>query len=573
MSSLITPSTRGSEQPQATQRSINRLLGANLGKWIGTSGLCITLALGGCGTAPAPEGTESSSDATAETTTGETATSASNRISMGTTQKVRTLDPADSYEVFPGILLYNLGDRLYTYEPGTTNLIPQLATEMPTISEDGLTYTIPLREGVKFHDGSEFNAEVMAHSLNRFMQNGGRPSFLMSDQIESVEATGDYELTITLKSPFSAFTALLTFWGITPVPPETYPIAEGEFLPDSFVGTGPYKLVELTPDIIRFEVFEDYWGEVPANAGYDIQLFSSPANLYNTFKTGGIDIAYQTLDPDQIRDLETNASSGGWQVIEAGTTVANYLMINQKQEPLNDVNVRKAVAAMVDRNLLNERVFQGQAEPLYSLIPTSFGMYKPVFKDLYGDGDAEKAKGFLAEAGYDESNPLVLEIWYPSSSTQRNLVATTLEASIEKMMDGTVDIQVNDVESASAWPNIDKGIYPTFLLNWYPDFFDGDTFIQPFMECLDGEAGKGCNSAANQAFYFNPAANELITKQRQETDAKVRDDYFGELQDILGEDVPYIPLWQNKDYVFAQGGVQNVSIEPTQQFLLWQVSK
>ena len=75
---------------------------------------------------------------------------------------------------------------------------------------------------------------------------------------------------------------------------------------------------------------------------------------------------------------------------------------------------------MIDRNLLNERIFKGQADPLYSLIPTNFGDDKPIFKDLYGDGDAEKAKAFLQEAGYDNNNPLVLEIWYPSSSTPLN---------------------------------------------------------------------------------------------------------------------------------------------------------
>ena len=552
------------------QQSMKRLIG----QLLGASGICLALAMGcAAPSSTTSEGTESAESTETASSDPSTSASDSGQILMGTTQKVRTLDPADSYEVFPGILLYNLGDRLYTYEPGTTTLIPQLATDMPTISDDGLTYTIPLREGVKFHDGSDFNAAAMAHSLQRFMQNGGRPSFLMSDQIESVEATDEYELTITLKSPFAAFTALLTFWGITPVPPDAYPIAEGEFLPDSFIGTGPYKLVELTPDIIRFEVFEEYWGEAPANEGYAIQIFSSPANLYNTFKTGGIDIAYQTLDPEQIRDLEDNADSGGWQVVEAGTTVTNYLMLNRKQAPLDDPNVRRAIAAMIDRNLLNERVFQGQADPLYSLIPTSFDIYKPVFKDLYGDGDAEKAKGFLAEAGFDETNPLVLEIWYPSASTQRNLVATTLEASIENMMEGTVEIEVKDVESASAWPNIDKGIYPTFLLNWYPDFFDADTFIQPFMECPEGTVEKGCESAANDAFYYNPAANDLITQQRKATDEATRNAYFEDLQDILGEDVPYIPLWQNKDYIFAQDGIENVSIEPTQQFLLWQVSK
>lgn len=539
----------------------------SLVQFIGLFSLVCVLAI----SCASPE--TSTSTATDDEGGTEAVESVGGRITMGTTQKVRTLDPADSYEIFPGILLYNMGDRLYTYEPGTTELIPQLATEMPTISDDGLTYTIPLREGVTFHDGSEFNAEVMAYSIQRFMENGGRPSYLLGEKIASVEATGDYELTITLNSPFAAFTALLTFWGVTPIPPDQYDIAEGSFQPDTFIGTGPYKLTELTTDTVRLDVFEDYWGDAPANEGFDIQLFSSPANLYNAFRTGDLDIAYQTLDPDQITSLENEAGEGGWQVIEAGTTVINYMLLNQAIEPLDDVNVRRAIAAMIDRPLLNERVFQGQAEPLYSLIPTSFDIYQPVFKERYGDGDFEKAQDFLAEAGYDESNPLTLEIWYPSSSTQRNLVATTLEASIEQGLPGIVDVEVKDVESATAWPNLDKGIYPTFLLNWYPDFYDADTFIQPFLECKDGSEEEGCIEGANRAFYYNAKANELIAQQRSATEAEARKGYFMELQDILGEDVPYVPLWQNKDYVFAQDGVENVSIEPTQQFLLWQISK
>ncbi|NER83374.1 MAG: peptide ABC transporter substrate-binding protein, partial [Leptolyngbya sp. SIO1D8] len=269
--------------------------------------VCLALIVA-CGGSPSPEAD----------TSGETATAEGNgRITMGTTLTARTLDPADAYEIFPGILLHNLGDQLYAYEPGTTDLIPQLAADMPTVSEDGLTYVIPLREDVTFHDGTPFNAEAMAFSIQRFMENGGRPAFLLAEKIESIEATGDAELTITLKAPFAAFTALMTFWGVTPVPSNTYEIAEGSFIPDSFIGTGPYKLASFSSDAIKLDVNEDYWGEKPANDGIDIQIFTSPANLYNTFQTGGIDVAYQTLDPDQIAALERDADSGGWQVIEA----------------------------------------------------------------------------------------------------------------------------------------------------------------------------------------------------------------------------------------------------------------
>lgn len=529
-------------------------------------GLCLALTVACGGTAP-----EADTDSAADT-----AAAGGDRITMGTTLTARTLDPADAYEIFPGILLHNLGDQLYAYEPGTTELIPQLAAEMPTISDDGLTYTIPLREDVVFHDGTPFNAEAMAYSIQRFMENGGRPAFLLAEKIASVEATGDYELTIVLQSPFAAFTALLTFWGVTPVPPAMYEIAEGSFIPDNFVGTGPYKLASFSGDVITLDANEDYWGDMPANAGIDIQIFTSPANLYNTFKTGGIDVAYQTLDPDQIVDLEQTADAGGWQVIEAGTTVVNYMSLNQKIPPLDDVRVRQAIAAMIDRDLVNERVFKGQAEPLYSLIPTSFDVYEPVLQEAYGDGDFAQAEALLRAAGFSEESPFEFEIWYPASSNTRSVVASTLKESFETGLPGLVSVTVETAESATLWGNVDKGVYPSVLANWYPDYYDVDTFVQPFLSCDEGSEEALCESGASQSngsFYYSDRANELIAAQRAEQDPAAREQIFRDIQTLLQEDVPYVPLWQNKDYVFAQAGIDGVAIQPTQQFLLWQIGK
>jgi peptide/nickel transport system substrate-binding protein len=535
-------------------------------KFVGLFSLCLALAVGCAGNdqqTPDPQATVG-------------AESSSGRVSMGTTLTARTLDPADSYEIFPGILLNNLGDKLYTYEPGTTVLVPQLATEMPTVSDDGLTYTIPLRDDVTLHDGTPFNAEVMAFSIQRFIENGGRPSYLLGDKIESVEATGEHEITITLKAPFAAFPALLSFSGVTPVSPASYEIGSGSFKPDEFIGTGPYKLASFTSDSIKLDVNEDYWGEKPANEGIDIQIFTSPANLYNTFRTGGLDVAYQTLDPEQIASLEREASSGGWQVIEAGTNVINYMSLNQTISPLDDVKVRQAIAAMVDRPLINERVFQGQAEPLYSLIPASFEVSKPVFKEAYGDGNFDLARELVTEAGFSEDNPLNVEIWYPSASTTRSIVANTFKESVEQALPGLVTVTVQNTEGATLWENVGKGVYPIILSNWYPDYYDPDTFIQPFLSCENGSETEKCIEGASQAngsFYFKPSSNELVAKQRAEQDPTTRQQVIADLQQVMVEDVPYVPLWQNKDYVFAQEGVSNVGIEPTQQFLLWQMTK
>ncbi len=499
-----------------------------------------------------------------------------NRITIGTTLKPRTIDPADAYEVISGNLLYNLGDRLYGYKLGTTELVPQLATEIPKISEDGTIYTIPIRQGVTFHDGTSFNAKAMAFSLKRFIQNGGPPSSLLTNTVESVEASGEYELTIKLKKPFAAFTPLLAFSGLCAISPQAYTIAENQFKPDTFIGTGPYKLAEYGTDVLRLDTFENYWGEKAKNQGIDIQIFSSSANLFNAFKTGAIDIAYFTLDTDQITNLEQEAAGQGWQVISTDGKTVNYMVLNLNSEPLNNKAVRQALASIIDRKLLNERVLQGKAEPVYSLIPTKFDGYKPVFQENYGDGNFDKAKELLTAAGYSPENPAKIEIWYAANSTKRQLTASTLKASVEQKLDGLMELELNSVEAATAFKNLDKGVYPTFMLDWYGDFVDADNYIQPFLECTKGSQEKGCEEGASQfqgSFYYSDEINQLIQQQRQEQDQEKRQAIFIEIQELLAEDVPFIPLWLDKDYVFAQKNISGVSLEPTQQFPFWTINK
>jgi len=505
-----------------------------------------------------------------------TAASSGDRITMGTTLSAGSLDPADAYETFPGILLYNLGDRLYTYAPGTTDIVPQLATELPTISDDGLTYTIPLRDDVTLHDGTPFDAEVMAFSMQRFMDNQGRPSDLLASKVESVSAADSGELVITLKEPVSAFTALLTFSGVTPVSPEQYEIGLSKFKPDTFIGSGPYKLNSFSSNIIRLDANPDYWGEQPANEGIDIQIFTSAVNLYNAFTSGELDVAYQTLDPDQITKIQADADANNWNVIEAGSTVINYLSLNQKIAPFDDLNVRKAVAAMVDRPQISDRAFQGQAEPLYSLIPKAFDVYKPVFEEAYGDGNYEKAKEYLTAAGITEANPLTFEVWYPSASTPRQVAANTMKQAIEQNLPGLVTVEVSTAESATLWQNVEKGVYNSVLSNWYADYFDPENFVQPFLTCDAGSEAELCTSGESQSngsFYYSTRANELVTAQNAESDPAKRNAIFDQLQDLMVEDVPYIPLWQTKDYVFTTDNVSDVAIQPNQQLLLWQIDK
>nr|WP_026100000.1 ABC transporter substrate-binding protein [Fortiea contorta] len=510
--------------------------------------------------APRPQTTTPPSGA-ANTPTGD------GRITIGTTAKPKSLDPADAYELASLGLVFNMSDRLYTYTPGSTEIKLQLATALPKVSADGLTYTIPLRQGVVFHDGTPFNAEAMAFSIKRFIENKGKPSFLLADTVDSVKATGAYELTIKLKKPFAAFPSLLAFPGVCAVSPKAYELGAGKFKPETFVGTGPYKLGQYGSDSLRFDVFDKYWGEKPVNRGINLQIQTSPVNLFNAFRTGAVDVAYLSLQPDQIRSLEEGSKKGDWQAISAQGSVVSYMVLNRNQKPLDQPEVRAAIASVIDRPLLNQRVLFGQADPLYSMIPTTFDVSQPLFKDKYGDGNVEQAKQLLTKAGFSQQNPAKVQVWYPSSSPSRSLAAQTLKSLVDQKLAGLLQLEINTVEGPTFFKDISKGSYPIALLDWYPDFLDPDNYVQPFLSCQKGSEAKGCESGGSQtqgSFYYNATVNKLIDQQRQEQNPEARKQIFAQIQTQVANDLPYVPLWQNKDFVFAQKNVSDVQLNPTQ---------
>ena len=229
---------------------------------------------------------------------------------------------------------------------------------------------------------------------------------------------------------------------------------------------------------------------------------------------------------------------------------------------------------MVNRGLINDRVLKGQAEPIYSLVPTSFDTYDPAFEQLYGEANTDKARELLTQAGYSQANPATVEIWHPSGSITRSIVADTLKAYAEQELGGMIQFIPNSVESASFFGNLSQGIYPAALVDWYPDYLDSDNYIQPFIGCSEGSQASGCKEGAAQSrgsFYFSDRANQLIEQSRQEQDSAKRQAIFKELQELIARDVPYVPLWQTKDYAFAQTDIDGVVINPSQTFPFWTI--
>ncbi|MGA1475609.1 MAG: ABC transporter substrate-binding protein, partial [Prochlorothrix sp.] len=388
-------------------------------------------------------------------------------------------------------------------------------------------------------------------------------------------ATGDYEITIRLQSPFAAFPALLSFAGLCAVSPTAYADAP-DFLPEDFVGTGPYQLAEVTTDGVRLDRFEDYWGEPAQNPGVTLQVFSSSANLFNALQTGAVDVGYQSLDPEQVKTLLASAETGDLQAIAGQGNGIHYLSVNVLSAPLDQEPVRQALAAAIDRQLLSDRVFQGQVEPLYSLVPPSLDTAIPSFEQRYGRNNPSQALELLSSVGFSPENPALIDFWYRSNINSNVLAATTLKAIVEDRLDGAIQLNLQGVESATAYENLDKGAYPLFLLDWAPDFLEADNYLEPFLTCTDGSATEGCLVGASQyqgSFYYNDRVNTLIKDQRQEQDFAARQELLTEIQEIVAEEVPFIPLWANREFLFGQNHIQNLSLEPTQQVAFWTLTK
>ncbi|MFM7788774.1 MAG: ABC transporter substrate-binding protein, partial [Microcystis panniformis] len=156
------------------------------------------------------------------------------------------------------------------------------------------------------------------------------------------------------------------------------------------MGTGPYQVTHFVEgSYLRLDAFPDYWGRKPFNKGIDIQFFSSNANLLNAFKTGAVDVAFQTLTPTQVKNVEAYAKQNGWKIASGEGLTILYMVLNTQQSPLNDVRVRQALAAAINRPLLESRIFFNQRAPLYSLIPSAFAESKPVFEQKYGKGNGK----------------------------------------------------------------------------------------------------------------------------------------------------------------------------------------
>jgi len=500
-----------------------------------------------------PTGTATALTETAEAEQAEaTATGAklAEKIVIGTTDKVTDLDPANAYDFFTWEVLNNIMEGLVKYEPGTDKIVPALA-ESWEMQEDGKVWIFHLRKDAKFCDGTPVKAQDVVRSIERVMKLEGDPSWLVTEFVEKIEALDDYTVKFTLKKPVGFFLAVLATPPYFPVSPK-YP--DDQIVSDAtWGGAGPYCIKEFKRDeYIILEANPYYYGEKPKTSTIVIRFYKDATTLRLALENGEVDIAWRTLRPNDYRELEKDSR---FTVIEVPGSFIRYIVVNTKMEPTSEKLVRQAIAAAIDRKELADIVFIGTMEPLYSMVPKGLWSHVDVFKEKYGDANIELAKKLLKQAGYDENNKLKLELWYTPThygDTEADL-AQLIKEQLEHT--GMIEVELKSSEWATYVKQLRSGQMMLSLLGWYPDYIDPDNFLTPFLH-------SGANKWTGTG-YANPEVDKLLDEAAVLADQQERAKLYEKVQQILAEDVPFIPILQGKLYVVTQKNVSGVKVGPS----------
>ena len=507
----------------------------------------------------------------------------SQTLTLGTTDSVASsLDPANAYDYFGQEIIRALGSGLVDYQPVTTgppNIIPDLATNW-SVSSDGLQYTFSLRQGVKYDDGTVFNATHVKYTFDRDIgmadPNGAFVAIGFGDIIQDVTVVDTCTVRFDLTTPFAPFLSLIAGQECVMVDPkyalmhgiswnyttDTILYAEGNARASNPMGLGPYTLVNWTrvegkDTQMTLQANPNYWNAssgLPKTKNIIIQFYADSGGLAWAITTGQVDIAYRQFSVTDINTLKTNSDLKVWQGTDA---FIQYLCFQEKYAPFNETKIRQAVGAAINRTALVNTVFQGQAMNLYSLIPVDMFGHKDVFQSL-GDPNYVRTRKLLAAFGYNATNKLTFDLWYETSGhySQSAQQAQVLKSSIEASGVITVNLQSLDWPSYQSARNMET--MQAFIMGWWPDYIDPDGNTYPF---VDSTGGKWLHIN-----YANPQMDLLVESARGNASLSVRSALYSQIQDLMVKDSPIIPLYQGLVYAVSKKGITGIYLDITREF-------
>jgi len=485
----------------------------------------------------------------------------------GTTERVTDMDPANAYDFHTWEIFYNIYQGLLGYPAGETELVPQLA-ESYEVVDGGAGYVLKLREGVNFTDGTPFDANAVKWSIDRVIALKGDPSWLVTDFVKGVEVLSSHEVKFILHNPVAYFPSLLATVPYYPLNPNIYPADKIVTNPEELkggklVGLGAYKVASFKRDQeVVLEANPSFWGDKPKNDRVVIRYFADATTMRLALEKGELDFAFKSFNPSDINDLEKSKKI---QTIKGQGPYIRYLCFQCKTPPFDNKIVRRGIAAALNRPDIIKKVFLGQNEPLYSMVPMGMWTHTNNFKYDVGDANMGLSKKLLAEAGYGKNNKLKFDLWYTTAhygDTEVDMAAVVkqqLEAT------GVMEVNVKSAEWATYKENWRNQVMPVYFLGWYPDYIDPDNYTNSFA----GTAG----SRGNGIYFSDPVWDKMFVDAMKNPDMDEREAIYKKIQEMWTDEVPTAPIFQGSLYLFAQKGIEGIKISPTLQFIYSVIEK
>jgi peptide/nickel transport system substrate-binding protein len=493
-----------------------------------------------------------------------------NRLVVASKNRIDTVDPGGAYTFGAMQLLSAIGDPLYAIN-ANGQLETRLAVALPRLSADGLTALVELRQGVRFHDGTPFNAAAMVFTLERFLAIG-KLSYLLGDRVSAARAVGPYTIELRLKRPFSALAELLSAVNLTPLSPSAYKGHRDRFLNDRFVGTGPYRLSFFTDQQQRLEPFAGYWGPKPANGGIDLVALSNSTALYGALQSGEVDVLLSTsLEIDQQAALHRQAAAGRLREGSGPALEIGYLTLLTDQPPLNDPRLRQAVAYSLDRTTISRRVTLGLRPPLRDLVPPSLKGSDPQAWPSY---NTARARQLYRQAGYCQGKRLTLPLTFRSNIPADRMFALTWQAQLRQDLGDCVELEVTGMEATTAYRQLGEGAFPLILLEWMGDFPDADNYLVPLLGCeeaRDERCLRGA-SAASGSFWAKPGLQQDLERSASLA-GPARAALLRRIQRQTAAANPYLPVWLVAPRAWAQPSVSKPRFDGSGRLLLQDLTR
>jgi len=449
------------------------------------------------------------------------------------------MDPHRSTAAVDRQVFQNLYDKLVDTDD-TLKIVPMLAASW-TISPDGKTVTFKLRQGVKFHDGTPFDAEAVKYNFDR-MQDPKFPSARRSEvaPVQKVTVVSPDTVALTLDKPYSPLLYVLTDRAGMMVSPAEAQKAGANFALHP-VGTGPFMFVEKVPqDHITLKRNPNYWvkGEPLLDTVIYRPFPDDNARVAN-LKSGDVDII-NIVPPPQVKALAEEAKKPGarFRLLEHGAFAWQGIWLNVTKPPFDNKLLRQAFNATIDRNVIANVVLQGSAYPSYSFFPNGTPAYDPTWK--IPPRNIALAKEKLQAAGHPNGFEFTLLI-VPGE------VAGALGQAVQSMAaDAGIQVKLQIVEFGTMLHETDTLMHQAALLGW-SGRPDPDFDVYPFVT----QSGIG---SFNDAGYTNPQVQTLLDAARLLNDMTQRRRAYKEVTQTLADDLPYIWLYFPKEYKLISTG-------------------